>query len=57
MCNWSEGVIERAVDETTEKHIRHIMEHSHVSFEEACKIIGVNPEYYADLMFDIDKRP
>ncbi len=57
MCNWSEGIIERAVDENTEKHILSLMELSNVSFEEACRLLNVDPEYYAELMFDIDKRP
>lgn len=57
MCNWSEGIIERAVDENTEKHILSLMELSNVSFEEACRLLNVDPEYYAELMFDIDERP
>lgn len=56
MCNWSEGIIERAIDEKTEKYINYLMENSHVSFTEACKMIGVDPEYYAELMFDIDEE-
>ena len=57
MCNWSEGVIERAIDETTEKYILKLMEKSNISFMEACKMLDVDPEYYAEMMYDLDEIP
>ena len=57
MCNWSEGVIERAIDETTEKHILNLMELSNVTFREACRLLKVDPEYYAEMMYDLDEIP
>ena len=53
MCNWSEGVIERIrkdlIEEVTEKAIINIMKRLQLSFEEACDILQVNPEDYAEL--------
>ena len=46
MCNWSEGVIER----NTQEHIISLMKNSNIPFEEACRLLDVNPKDYADLM-------
>jgi hypothetical protein len=61
MCNWSEGVIERIEKEVLEKvtnevtlknnrnAIANMMKRLQLSFEEACDILQVNPEDYAEL--------
>ena len=40
---------EERAEEHTKKIILHMMKHSHLSLEDACHIIGVNPKNYADL--------
>ena len=57
MCNWSEGVIERAIDEATEKHILNLMDHLSITFREACRLLNVDAEYYAEMMYDLDEIP
>lgn len=46
MCNWSEGVIERAHAEA----IANLMKNANIPFEEACRLLELNPEDYADLI-------
>ena len=45
----AEELAKELAEEHTKKIILHMMKHSHLSLEDACHTIGVNPKDYADL--------